>query len=37
MNKQACTSLALLFQEHPGMPDRIRRAATVNRRKLGCH
>ncbi len=37
MNKQACTSLSLLFQEHPGMPSRIRRAADVNKRKLGCH
>ncbi|CAA7616248.1 tol-pal system protein YbgF [Magnetospirillum sp. SS-4] len=36
MKDQACRTYALLFAEHPGMADRLKRAATGDRQKLGC-
>jgi tol-pal system protein YbgF len=36
MKKEACRTYSLLFAEHPDMPDRIKRAATADRGKLGC-
>lgn len=36
MKDQACRTYALLFAEHPGMPDRIKRAATGDKQRLGC-
>ncbi|RAU20487.1 tol-pal system protein YbgF [Paramagnetospirillum kuznetsovii] len=36
MKDQACRTYALLFAEHPGMADRIKRAATGDKQRLGC-
>lgn len=36
MKDQACRTYALLFAEHPGMPDRIKRAADGDKQRLGC-
>lgn len=36
MKDQACRTYALLFAEHPGMADRLKRAATGDKQKLGC-
>jgi len=33
---QACKTYALLFSRHPDMPDRIKRAATGDKTRLGC-
>jgi tol-pal system protein YbgF len=36
MKDQACRTYALLFAQHPGMADRIKRAATADKQRLGC-
>ncbi|OAN50499.1 tol-pal system protein YbgF [Paramagnetospirillum marisnigri] len=36
MKDQACRTFALLFAEHPGMADRLKRAATGDKQRLGC-
>jgi len=36
MAKQACGSYKLLFEDHKDMPDRLRKAATADKAKLGC-
>lgn len=36
MKDQACRTYSLLFAEHPGMADRIKRAATGDKQRLGC-
>ncbi len=36
MKDQACRTYALLFAEHPGMADRIKRAVTGDKQRLGC-
>ncbi|CCG40036.1 tol-pal system protein YbgF [Magnetospirillum molischianum] len=36
MKDQACRAYALLFAEHPTMPDRVKRAASADRQRLGC-
>ncbi|CAA7618195.1 conserved exported hypothetical protein [Candidatus Terasakiella magnetica] len=36
MKDQACRTFSLLFSEHPGMADRIKRAATGEKQRLGC-
>lgn len=36
MNDQACRTYALLFAQHPDMPDRVKRAATGDKKRLGC-
>ena len=36
MTKQACSSYKLLFEAHKDMPDRLRKAATADKAKLGC-
>ena len=36
MKDQACRTYALLFAEHPGMADRIKRAANGDKQRLGC-
>ena len=36
MTKQACGSFRLLFEDHKDMPDRLRKAATAEKAKLGC-
>jgi tol-pal system protein YbgF len=36
MKDQACRTYALLFAQHPDMPDRIKRAATGEKKRLGC-
>ncbi|EPY01861.1 tol-pal system protein YbgF [Magnetospirillum fulvum] len=36
MKDQACRAYALLFAEHPDMPDRVKRAAGADRQRLGC-
>jgi tol-pal system protein YbgF len=36
MKDQACRTYALLFAEHPDMADRIKRAATGDKQRLGC-
>lgn len=34
--KEACTAFAILFKEHPKMPDRVKRAATAEKEKYDC-
>jgi tol-pal system protein YbgF len=34
--KEACTAFAILFKEHSGMPDRVKRAATAEKQKYEC-
>ena len=36
MAKQACSAYRLLFEDHKDMPDRLRKAATADKVKLGC-
>ena len=36
MTKQACGSYKLLLEDHKDMPDRLRKAATADKAKLGC-
>ncbi|WP_235062989.1 tol-pal system protein YbgF [Paramagnetospirillum caucaseum] len=36
MKDQACRTYVLLFAEHPDMADRIKRAATGDKQRLGC-
>jgi len=35
--KEACTALAILYKDHPDMPDRIKRASAADRQRLGCN
>jgi tol-pal system protein YbgF len=35
--KEACTAMAILYKDHPEMPDRIKRAASADRQRLGCN
>lgn len=35
-SREACTAFAILFKEQAGMPDRVKRAATSEKQKLGC-
>ncbi len=34
--KEACTALTILFHDHPGMPDRVKRAAQAEKQKYEC-
>lgn len=34
--KEACTAFAILFKDHPSMPDRVKRAATAEKQKYEC-
>lgn len=34
--KEACTAFAILFNEQPKMPDRVKRAATAEKQKYDC-
>ena len=34
--KEACTAFAILFSENPQMPDRVKRAATAEKKKYNC-
>lgn len=34
--KEACVALAILFKDHPGMPDRVKRAAQAEKQKYEC-
>lgn len=34
--KEACTAFAILFADQPNMPDRVKRAATAERKKYDC-
>ncbi|WP_368667759.1 tetratricopeptide repeat protein, partial [Magnetospirillum sp. SS-4] len=36
MKDQACRTYALLFSEHPGMPDQVRLVTTNDSLRLGC-
>ena len=36
MGSKACSAISLLFKNHPDMPDRLRKAATADKAKLGC-
>ena len=36
MKNEACTAFSMLFQKHPQMPEHVRRAATLDKQKLGC-
>lgn len=36
MTKEACSSIRRLFDVHKDMPDRLRKAATAEKTKLGC-
>jgi len=36
MKKEACLAYRVLFSEHPTMPDRVKRAATSDKQRLGC-
>lgn len=36
MQKEACKAFSLLFQEHPNMPDRVKRAATSEKQRYQC-
>lgn len=36
MGKEACKAFALLFAEHPDMPDRVKRQATADKQKYAC-
>ncbi len=33
---EACTAFKLLFEEHPSMPEHVRRAADADKKTLGC-
>jgi tol-pal system protein YbgF len=33
---EACTAFKLLFEEQPSMPEHVRRAATADKKTLGC-
>ncbi|MBC7905352.1 MAG: tol-pal system protein YbgF [Rhodospirillaceae bacterium] len=34
--KEACTAFAILFNDHPQMPDRVKRAAVAEKQKYDC-
>ncbi len=34
--KEACTAFTILFNDHPGMPDRVKRAAVAEKQKYEC-
>ena len=34
--KEACTAFAILFADHPQMPDRVKRAAQAEKQKYDC-
>lgn len=34
--KEACTAFAILFADHPQMPDRVKRAAVAEKQKYEC-
>lgn len=34
--KEACTAFAILFADHPQMPDRVKRAAVAEKQKFEC-
>lgn len=34
--KEACTAFAILFADQPNMPDRVKRAATAEKKKYDC-
>lgn len=34
--KEACTAFAILFADNPQMPERVKRAATAEKKKYGC-
>ncbi|CAA7625652.1 tol-pal system protein YbgF [Magnetospirillum sp. UT-4] len=34
--KEACTAFTILYQDHPNMPDRVKRAAAAERQKYDC-
>lgn len=34
--KEACTAFAILFADHPQMPDRVKRAAVAEKQKYDC-
>jgi len=34
--KEACTAFTILFNDHPQMPDRVKRAATAEKQKYDC-
>lgn len=34
--KEACTAFAILFSDHPQMPDRVKRAAQAEKQKYDC-
>ena len=36
MTKEACRAFKLLGENHPDMPDRLRKASAADREKLGC-
>ena len=33
---EACTAFKLLFEEHPSMPEHVRRAANADKKTMGC-
>jgi len=35
--REACSAFAILYKDHPDMPDRISRASTSERQRLGCN
>jgi tol-pal system protein YbgF len=35
--QKACSAFAILYKNHPDMPDRISRAASAERQRLGCN
>lgn len=34
--KEACTAFTILFNDHPNMPDRVKRAATAEKKRYEC-
>jgi tol-pal system protein YbgF len=36
MTKEACRAFKLLSENHPDMPERLRKASSADRTKLGC-
>lgn len=34
--KEACTAFTILFNDHPNMPDRVKRAAVAEKKKYEC-
>jgi len=35
--REACSAFAILYKDHPNMPDRISRASASERQRLGCN